>query len=92
MKLNIAIKKKYSEQSFGVRFAAKEAVAKALGTGFSSKLGWKDFYITNLKTGQPSVEFNKKVYENFGKVNILLSISHTKNFAFAVAIALRDPT
>ncbi len=87
--INYCLSFKDPTEHFAGRFAAKEAIAKALGTGFSSKLGWKDIVIKSLPTGQPIVTFHEKVYQNFGPINILLSISHTKNLAFAVAVAFK---
>lgn len=45
---------------FAGRFAAKEAVAKALGVGFGKQLSWKDFEILNDDMGKPNVIFNQK--------------------------------
>src|SRR5262245_33744705 len=42
------------------RFAAKEAVSKAFGTGIGSHLGWRDVEVTKLPTGQPQVKFHDK--------------------------------
>ena len=42
--------------SYARRFAAKEAAAKALGTGFRSGVFWRDLGVTNMPTGQPSMK------------------------------------
>ncbi len=65
------------------RFAAKEAIAKALGTGFGEDLGWHDLEIANDERGKPVVECSEKVKAR-GK--ILLSISHCMNYAMATAL------
>jgi holo-[acyl-carrier protein] synthase len=74
-----ARKHKNSYQHFAGRFAAKEAVFKAVG---DQSMGWKDLTITNDKDGKPSCHyrapgFNKKIF---------LSISHSKDYAVASAI------
>ncbi|MFH0855490.1 MAG: holo-ACP synthase [Candidatus Omnitrophota bacterium] len=67
-------------QHLAGRFAAKEAVFKALG---EAELNWKDIEILNDKTGKPSCKFlNAK-----GKdADVAISISHVKNYAVANAI------
>ena len=70
------------------RFAAKEAVSKALGTGFR-KFGLKDIIILNNQLGQPSVLLKgeaKNVAMERGDYKIHLSISHEKENAIAYAI------
>ena len=62
------------------RFAAKEAVLKAVGTEHA--LGWKDIKILNTKEGKPYCLLNG----NTGKTKILISISHTRYHAIASAI------
>ncbi len=67
-------------QHLAGRFAAKEAVFKALG---DAKLNWKDVQILNNKEGKPCCV----ILNNKGKsVNVHLSISHVKNYAVANAI------
>ena len=73
------------------RFAAKEAVSKALGTGFKN-FGPKDICIFNSESGKPNaiLKGNAKTYaENFGKYKIHLSISHSYKDAIAYAILER---
>ncbi|MDD3374934.1 MAG: holo-ACP synthase [Candidatus Omnitrophica bacterium] len=75
-----AKKRRYPEQHLAARFAAKEAVLKALGE--NAHVGWKDIEIINQHNGKPSCifhikEFNKKIF---------VSLSHTKNYAVANAI------
>jgi holo-[acyl-carrier protein] synthase len=69
---------------FAGRFAAKEAIAKALGTGFGEELGWHDIEIGNDEKGKPIVTLSEKVKR--GKV--FLSISHCVNYATATAILI----
>lgn len=67
------------------RFAAKEAVAKAFGTGIGKELGWKDIEILKYDSGRPYVSI-KNSDMNSNKMKIHLSISHTKLVAAAKVI------
>lgn len=71
---------------FAGRFSAKEAVAKALGTGFGSELAWHDIEILSDDLGKPNVTFSIAVKERFDHPNVLVSISHSTSHATAVAI------
>jgi holo-[acyl-carrier protein] synthase len=73
------------------RFAAKEAVLKALGTGWSQGTSLLDIEIQRLPTGQPSVVLYAKCKEIAAELGItrwLLTISHTSSYATASAIAV----
>ncbi|AAP05214.1 holo-ACP synthase [Chlamydia caviae] len=73
--------------SFAARFAAKEAVAKALGTGIGKVVRWKDIEI--LKSSKhPEVYLPERVYKELGISKVLLSISHSREYATAVAVTL----
>ena len=77
---------------FSKRFAAKEAFAKALGTGFRKNLNFKDIEIINDKMGKPYYYKNKKikniVQKNFKvkNFNCFLSISDEKEYSTAFTI------
>lgn len=71
---------RFPNEHFAARFAAKEAVLKAFGD--NAHIGWKDIKITNDKNGKPLCIYKDK---NFKK-QILISISHTKNYAVASAL------
>ncbi len=76
--------------SLAGRFAAKEAVMKALGTGWAKGIAWTDISITNDETGKPIVTLEgeaKRKAEAIGTARILVSISHTDEFAVAQAVA-----
>ncbi len=75
-----ANKHRYPSQHFAARFAAKEAVLKAIGD--NSHVNWKDIQITNDKFGRPLCVYKNKRFKH----KILISISHTKNYAVANAI------
>jgi holo-[acyl-carrier protein] synthase len=68
------------------RFAAKEAVMKALGEFFESDVHLRDIEIVNDRSGRPFVELPKSLSGRLGAKKILLSISHSKNNAVAVAV------
>ena len=72
-----------------VRFAAKEAISKAFGTGIGAQLGWKDMEIRHKETGEPFVVLHgdrQKLIELRKGKHVLVSLSHTVNYATAVAI------
>ena len=77
---------------FSKRFAAKEAFAKALGTGFRKNLNYKDIEVINDKMGKPyyakSKKITKLVQKNFkvNKFNCFLSISDEKDYSTAFTI------
>ncbi|MBI2946489.1 MAG: holo-ACP synthase [Verrucomicrobia bacterium] len=71
------------------RFAAKEAISKAFGTGIGSSLGWHDVEVARKDTGQPFVVLHgggQKLLETRGGRTIHISISHTEFHAAVVAI------
>lgn len=70
------------------RFAAKEAIAKALRTGIGSKLSWLDISILNDEGGAPSVKLSKRALSQFKSPKLLISISHCREYASAVAIVI----
>ena len=77
---------------FSKRFAAKEAFAKALGTGFRGNLNFKDIEIVNDKKGKPyylkSKKISKIIHKNFNikKYDCFLSISDEKDYSTAFTI------
>ena len=79
-------KKQMKYQSYAVRFAAKEAVSKAFGTGIGEKVGWKDIEVTNDASGKPSVVLYGKareLFEAMGGKSLAVSLSHCKSYAVA---------
>tara|TARA_A100001035_G_C27762236_1_gene491836 strand:- start:141 stop:527 length:387 start_codon:yes stop_codon:yes gene_type:complete len=90
--INISKKLKNKTNFFSKRFVAKEAFAKALGTGIRNDLNFKDIQILNDKFGKPyymistkikSMIRKKKRIKNF---DIFLSISDQKEYSIAFAI------
>jgi len=74
------------ERSLAGRFAAKEAVLKALGTGIIPGVSWLDIAITKDALGKPSVVLSSRLMERFCSPTILISISHCRTYATAVAL------
>jgi holo-[acyl-carrier protein] synthase len=76
-------------QHYAARFAAKEAMLKALGTGWSGGIAWQDVEITPQESGAPVLQFYGRVrelYEQSGARRAHLSISHTTEHAIAQVI------
>lgn len=75
------------------RFAAKEAILKVLGTGWRGRVAWSDMEILNDPAGRPCVTLTgecRRVAESLGITEIMISITHTENFAAATAIGVGD--
>jgi holo-[acyl-carrier protein] synthase len=86
--------RKQSTQHFTGRWAAKESILKALGTGWRRGISWLDMEIRNEPGGQPHVLVRggiKEIVEQLGVQKLLISISHCRTHATAYAIALGNP-
>ena len=82
-------KKRFAYQHLAARFATKEAVLKAFGGGWLRSLPWKDLEIINDASGKPDIILHGEAKELKKKKKIkriVVSISHTKNYAVASAI------
>jgi holo-[acyl-carrier protein] synthase len=80
-------KNKY--ERYAGRFAAKEAAMKALGTGWSRGVRWVDVEVVREKGGRPTMKLAgeaAKVADRLNVKNIVLSITHTADQAFAQVI------
>ena len=76
-------------ERYAARFAAKEAAMKALGTGWSHGVRWRDCEVARLPGGRPTIAFHGKAGEiaaRLGVKNAALSISHTAEQAIAQVI------
>lgn len=76
---------------YAARFAAKEAVAKAFGTGIGKDLGWLDMEIIRKSSGEPEVVLSgrgKLFAESMGISLIKVSLTHAKLYAAANAVAI----
>jgi holo-[acyl-carrier protein] synthase len=71
---------------FAGRFAAKEAVLKALGTGLSHKIAWKEIEVLNDKQGKPEVHLSTRLRSVRPVKYVWISISHCETYATATAI------
>jgi len=81
---------KYPDEHFAVRFAAKEAVLKAIGTGWRNGIAWTDIQVVVEPSGRPCVRLEGLALAAAMEVGItqwLLSLSHSKTHAIASAIA-----
>jgi holo-[acyl-carrier protein] synthase len=71
------------------RFAAKEAISKAFGTGIGAQLGWQDMEIRRKESGEPFVVLHGKgetLFASRRAKQLLVSLSHTQNYAAAMAV------
>jgi holo-[acyl-carrier protein] synthase len=78
-----------SAQHFALRFAAKEAFVKALGTGIRDGLAWKQMEVVNDALGKPQLHLYGRAAELFallGLKHIFLSLSHDGNNAIAMVV------
>ena len=82
--------RKQSTQHFTGRWAAKEAVLKALGTGWRRGISWRDIEILNEPGGKPLVMLTggaREVAQQLGITEMLVTISHCHTHATAYALA-----
>ncbi len=80
-------------QHYAARFAAREAVLKALGTGFSQGIGFADVSVARNEAGQPQAKLSgraREVADEQGVREVALSISYTHEIAVANAVAVTD--
>ena len=85
-------RRKESYQHFAGRWAAKEAVMKTLGTGWTRGVSWRDIEVATKKSGQPTINIQGgagELAERMGIDEILVTISHCRTYATATAIAIR---
>ncbi len=71
------------------RFAAKEAISKAFGTGIGAQLGWRDMEIRKKESGEPFVVLHGKgrqLFESRNAKQLLVSLSHTEHYAAVTAV------
>jgi len=83
--------RKSSTQHFAGRWAAKEAILKAIGTGWRKGISWRDVEVRNEPGGKPVVAMRggaRDVLEKLEIADILVSISHCRSHAMAYAVAL----
>jgi holo-[acyl-carrier protein] synthase len=82
--------RKSATQHYAGRWAAKEAILKAIGTGWIRGISWRDVEVHNLPGGQPVVKLRggaREAVEQRGITDVLISISHCRSHATAYALA-----
>jgi holo-[acyl-carrier protein] synthase len=85
--------KKAATQHYAGRWAAKEAVLKALGTGWVQGISWRDVEVRHKRGGAPTIALcggAREVFERSGIARMHISISHCRSHAVAYAIAEGD--
>ncbi len=81
------------EQSFAARFAAKEAVMKALGTGWDGKVNWRDIEVVADGQGRPEIQLRGGARERLNRLeadSVQLSLAHEKEYALAFVVLERQ--
>jgi len=82
--------RKESAACYAKRFAAKEAAAKALGTGFSKGVYWRDLEVSNLVSGKPTIIFRGNSKIHLQKIsngeNTVVNLTITDEYPYAQAI------
>lgn len=87
--------RKMATQHFAGRWAAKEAILKAIGTGWRRGISWRDVEVLSAQGGQPTVALHDgalDVAQRLGIEEVLISISHCRSHATAHAVAQGDET
>jgi holo-[acyl-carrier protein] synthase len=91
--MNYCNSKKDRSQRLACRFAAKEALLKALGTGWRYGINWKEIEVINDELGKPSILLSGRTEEfsqQIGVKNIFLSITSTENYGAAQVILVSN--
>ncbi len=85
-----ACAKKRVVEHLAARFAAKEAILKALGTGWRDGIAWTDMEVRRHPSGQPTVHLTgrcREIERQLGIGRWVVSLTHTRNYAAASVIA-----
>ncbi|HSZ17590.1 MAG TPA: holo-ACP synthase [Terracidiphilus sp.] len=86
------LRKRKAAESLAARFAAKEAGAKALGTGISQGVNWLEIEVLRERSGRPTLRFYGRAAEiaaAMGVANVALSLTHSGDLAMA-SVVLED--
>lgn len=75
-----------SVQHYAARFAAKEALSKALSTGWAGEFRWKDVEVMNDPSGQPRITLTGPLCETLAGTRILVTLSHSDSHVVAVVL------
>jgi holo-[acyl-carrier protein] synthase len=87
--IDYCLRKKASAESFAARFAAKEAGAKALGTGISRGVSWKEIEVRREPGERPTLHWSGRAAERaeaMGVVRTELSLTHSRTSAMALVV------
>jgi holo-[acyl-carrier protein] synthase len=89
--LEYCLAKKNKYQHLAARFAAKEAIYKAISSNWESELSWQDMEIINAPNGMPEVKF-KGTLEKFlsAEKSLKISMSHSRDYVACVAIVYKE--
>ncbi len=82
----------HPHKHIAARFAAKEAVSKCFTTGIGAELGWKSISVYHGDRHEPKVRLDAQgeaLLAHVGGTHVLLTLSHTENYAMAVAAVVR---
>lgn len=80
---------KFPARHFAARFAAKEAVSKAFGTGIGATMGWKEIEVKRKESGEPFIQLHGPALahaEQLKVAQVLVSLSHSDNYSVANAV------
>jgi holo-[acyl-carrier protein] synthase len=80
---------KFPARHLAARFAAKEAVSKAFGTGIGKSMGWRDIDVHKKPSGEPFLVFAggaEKLAKERGVTNALITLSHSEQHAVATIV------
>ncbi|MGD0913385.1 MAG: holo-ACP synthase, partial [Terracidiphilus sp.] len=83
------LRKRMAAESFAARFAAKEAGAKALGTGISHGVSWLEIEVVREPSGRPTLRFHGRAQERAARMGVshaAVSLTHTKELAMASVV------
>lgn len=86
VEIRYCMTKKNPYQHYAARFAAKEAVSKALATGWRGGFRWKDVEIVNSPSGEPRIILYRHVAELLSNSSIFISLSHSEAYVVACVI------
>ncbi|MEN8774145.1 MAG: holo-ACP synthase [Akkermansiaceae bacterium] len=84
-------RQKRPELHFAARFAAKEAISKAFGTGIGKDVGWLDMEIIRKASGEPEVSLTgaaAQCAKDRGVAQVMVSLTHAKHYAAANAVVM----
>ena len=89
--IKYCLSKKNKYQHLAARFAAKEAIYKAISSNWDSEFGWQDMEIINAPNGMPEVKFkgNLKKFLS-GEKSLKISMSHSRDYVACVAIVYKE--